>query len=289
MTPRHPYTLIHALAASAALGVLVFSQGVAAFWQNFVYGLKQVMTPQVLQQNLLMSTLFFGTLLLVLWGTANVGSFLNFIRKVTRLRQQQEDAPIRQQREGIPIRHCEAGGAAVRRGNLIGTEPTQALPENSRIKAIKFATICAPALTLIALGLNWLGAHAIKWCTGIEPSDQELVKCFADGNYSLTLRAALVLVVLFQAPLLEEPIFRGVIFRGFAKSLPLWAAVLLSGGIFALVHVNAASFIALWFLGVSFALLYHRTGSILAPMTAHFLFNATNLALLFLFPEISSK
>ncbi len=276
MTTRHPYTLSHALVASAALGVLVFSQGFAAFWQNFVYGLKQVMTPQVLQQNLLMSTLFFGTLLLVLWGT----SFIR-LRKCTPLRQQQEDDD--------PIRHCEAGGAAARRGNLLGPEQTQALPENSRMKAIKFAALCAPALTLIALGLNWLGAHAIEWCTGVEPSDQELVKCFADGNYPLSLRAVMVLVVLFQAPLLEEPIFRGVIFRGYARSLPLWTAVLLSGGIFAIVHVNAASFIALWFLGAAFALLYHRTGSILAPMTAHFLFNATNLALLFLFPELSSK
>ncbi len=275
MTKGHPYTLIHALAASAALGVLVFSQGFAAFWHNFVYGLNQVMTPQVLQQNLLMSTLFFGTLLLVLWGT----SFI-------RLRK---SPPIRQRHEAPSLRHCEAGGAAARRGNLIGTEQTQALPENSRMKAIKFAVLCAPVLTLIALGLNWLGAHAIEWCTGVEPSDQELVKCFADGNYPLALRAALVLVVLFQAPLLEEPIFRGVIFRGFSKTLPLWAAVLLSGGIFALVHVNAASFIALWFLGAAFALLYHRTGSILAPMTAHFLFNATNLALLFLFPDLSSN
>ncbi len=266
MTPRHPYTLIHALAASAALGVLIFSQGFAAFWQNFVYGLKQVMTPQVLQQNLLMSSLFFGTLLLVLWGTS-------FFRL----------------RRFSPIRHCETGGAAARRGNLLGPEQTPALPENSRIKAIKFAALCAPALTLIALGLNWLGAHAIEWCTGIQPSDQELVKCFTDGNYSFLLRTVLVLVVLFQAPLLEEPIFRGIIFRGYAKSLPLWAAIALSGAIFAIVHVNAASFIALWFLGAAFALLYHRTGSILAPMTAHFLFNATNLILLFFFPELSAN
>ena len=53
--------------------------------------------------------------------------------------------------------------------------------------------------------------------------------------------------------------------------------VMLSG---AFIHVNAATLLPLWFLGVAFAWLYWRTGSILAPMLAHFLFNATNLALI---------
>lgn len=136
--------------------------------------------------------------------------------------------------------------------------------------------------------VNWLGSHAIEWCTGIAPADQELVKCFADGTYSVPLRAVLVLFVLFQAPLLEEPLFRGILFRGFFRSMPFLPAALLSGAIFALVHVNAASFVALWFLGIAFAWLYHRTGSILAPMTCHFLFNAVNLILVLYFPELAT-
>ena len=54
----------------------------------------------------------------------------------------------------------------------------------------------------------------------------------------------------------------------------------LSSAVFAIVHVNAASFVALCFLGCAFAELYRRTGTIIAPMTAHALFNAANLALL---------
>ena len=71
-----------------------------------------------------------------------------------------------------------------------------------------------------------------------------------------------------------------MMFRGFAAALPVWAAMALSGILFAIVHVNAASFLALCFLGCAFAELYRRTGTILAPMTAHALFNAANLALL---------
>lgn len=243
MVRNSPYRLAHALAASAALGALVFSGGFAAFWQQFVHGLGPVMTPDVLLRNLLLSTALFSTLLLVLWLAAKV-----FPRRAA--------APA---------------------------------PTPDRLRAVRLAALAAPALTAAALGLNWLGARAIAWCTGVEAADQELVKCFADGHYALGLRALLVVVVLFQAPLLEEPIFRGVVFRGFASALPRWAAAVLSGAVFALVHVNAASFAALWFLGVAFALLYARTGTMLAPMTAHFLFNAANLLLLVFFPDLSAS
>ena len=68
--------------------------------------------------------------------------------------------------------------------------------------------------------------------------------------------------------------------------MPVWAAMLLSGFVFALVHVNAVTFIPLWFIGVAFAWLYSKTGTILAPMLVHFIFNLVNLCLAFLFPEM---
>lgn len=158
----------------------------------------------------------------------------------------------------------------------------------NRPRAMLLALVIAPVVATVALSLNWLGATAIEFCTNVKPADQELVKCFLDGKYSLFLRGLLVLTVLFQAPLLEEPIFRGIIFRGLSKSMPIWPAMILSGAFFALVHVNAASFVAVWFLGVVFAWLYHRTHTILAPMALHFLFNGTNVVLLLFFPELAA-
>ena len=150
----------------------------------------------------------------------------------------------------------------------------------SRRAAVALAARWSPLIIAVALGLNWLCAAGIERFAGIEPSDQELVKCFADDATPLGFRLALGFLVLFEAPLFEEPLFRGVMFRGFAAALPVWAAMALSGVLFAIVHVNAASFLALCFLGCAFAELYRRTGTILAPMTAHALFNAANLALL---------
>ena len=70
-----------------------------------------------------------------------------------------------------------------------------------------------------------------------------------------------------------------MLFGGLTKIMPIWPAILLSGLVFAVIHINAATLIPLWFLGVAFAWLYVRTGTLLAPMAVHFTFNAVNLAL----------
>lgn len=248
---KSQYSPVHALLASILLVTVLFTNGGGSFWRQFVYGLNHVMTPEVLKQNLLLSTAFFASLLVVLWLMARIPAFWK-----TR----------------VP-----------------SPPPVDGESPIDRLRGVRLAACAAPVLTAVALGLNWLGAQAIAWRTGVQASDQELVKCFTDGQYAPGLRALLVGVVLFQAPLLEEPIFRGIVFRGFASALPFWGAALLSGAVFALVHVNAASFVALWFLGVAFAWLYARTGTILAPMAAHFLFNAANLLLLVFFPELSAN
>ena len=165
-------------------------------------------------------------------------------------------------------------------------ERADAAPCCARASAAWLAARWAPFLTAIAIGLNFLCAAGIEWLADIQPSDQELVKCFS-GECPWGIRIVLGALVILEAPLLEEPLFRGILFRGLWSAMPYWAATAISGFLFALVHVNAASFLPLWFLGCAFAELYRRTGTILAPMTAHALFNAANLALLPFLPATS--
>jgi len=139
-------------------------------------------------------------------------------------------------------------------------------------------------VAVVALGLEWLSVTLLEKLGGIACAQQELVAWLKPGLYSPAVRTVLALTVLFEAPLLEEPLFRGVIFRGFLKGLPPWGAMAASGFLFALIHVNAGAFIPLWYLGVAFAWLYWRTGTILAPMLAHFLFNLANFAMLLVLP-----
>lgn len=158
----------------------------------------------------------------------------------------------------------------------------------NRLDAVRTACLWALGFTPLAILLHLASGFLIKLLTGIEPADQMLVGCFTDGHYPLAIRLALMAAVVLQAPLLEEVIFRSILLRGLASKLPFAWAAALSGLIFAFVHVNAASFVALWFLGVVFAVLYRKTGTLLAPICAHACFNAINLALLLLFPEAAA-
>jgi membrane protease YdiL (CAAX protease family) len=155
------------------------------------------------------------------------------------------------------------------------------------LKALKFAAWTFVPIALGAFALEWLSMTVLEHVFQLQPAAQDLVKWFQPGTYPTGLRFVLMGFVLFEAPLLEEPLFRGILFRGLWSAMPHWAATAISGFLFALVHVNAASFLPLWFLGCAFAELYRRTGTILAPMTAHALFNAANLALLPFLPATS--
>ena len=151
----------------------------------------------------------------------------------------------------------------------------------SRLAAVWFATKAFVPICLVAFGLEYASVTMLEKVFDIQAAGQDLVKWLQPGTYPLSVRLMLMAFALFEAPLVEEPLFRGIVFRGLLKSMPVWAAMAASGFLFALIHVNAATFIPLWFLGVAFAWLYRRTSSILAPMTAHFLFNLLNLILVF--------
>ncbi len=241
------YNLIHALLASGILIVGVCANGLGNFWHQFIYGLSQPLTPQAWRAGLINQCSFFGLLIVSLW----LSTYMPTV-------------------PGLPKRAA----------------PSASTPPRRR-KAVLFALKIALPVGLVALGLNILGAHVIEWISGVRPADQELVKFFTDSSYPFWLRLFMTFDVVVLAPLLEESLFRGIIFRGFARKMPLVLAMALSGFIFAIVHDNAASLFALWYLGVAFALLYARTRTILAPMTLHCLFNVTNLVLLSCFPNLN--
>ena len=130
---------------------------------------------------------------------------------------------------------------------------------------------------------------------GFEPPPQDLVKLFTDPNVAWHIKAKFAAVAVLLAPVLEEIIFRMGLFRFFvwlgkrirkekAKASGRKAtfppvASLMSGAVFAAVHLHAATFLPLWFLGVAFAWLYWRSGTLLSPIFCHFMFNLMNLIL----------
>ncbi len=89
-----------------------------------------------------------------------------------------------------------------------------------------------------------------------------------------------ILVIALLPAVLEETVFRGVVFGGMQKGG--WgtiSAVLISGALFSLFHGNPEQTVYQFLCGAAFALLAQRAGSILPGMLAHFVNNALILIL----------
>lgn len=97
--------------------------------------------------------------------------------------------------------------------------------------------------------------------------------------WMILLLAAMAVVM---APLVEETLFRGILFRACRRSLPFWWAAPASGIIFAVGHGQLVAIIPIALLGMTFAFLTRRTGSLWASAAAHAIFNgySTLMALL---------
>ena len=115
---------------------------------------------------------------------------------------------------------------------------------------------------------------------GLEAKPQTVIRFFT-ADYALALRVYFLFVGVVAAPLAEEVLFRGILLPWLGRRVgPVVAAVAVSI-LFAALHFNLASFPALTAFGLVLAIAYYRSGALLVPITAHALFNAVNLALLY--------
>ena len=144
-------------------------------------------------------------------------------------------------------------------------------------------------ITLVAMGLAWL-SEQVALLLGFDPPPQDLVKLFTNPDIAWSIKAKYAVFAIVIAPVLEEFVFRMGLFnlcRWVGRKMKKWSAeekfplvaALVSGAVFAAVHLHAATFAPLWFLGVAFAWLYWKAGTIRSSMLCHFLFNLINLTL----------
>ena len=85
---------------------------------------------------------------------------------------------------------------------------------------------------------------------------------------------ATLLAAVFIAPICEELFFRGFVFMGLLRGMPLYLAVILSALLFAIAHGDAASFPVLFIIGLLLALLRWQTKSLWPGIILHCLNNS---------------
>jgi membrane protease YdiL (CAAX protease family) len=96
------------------------------------------------------------------------------------------------------------------------------------------------------------------------------------GTWQLPIYVTAVSYIIL-APVIEETIFRGVVFVGLRRYVPFWIAAVISAIAFAYWHSNALPLqmlIVIGMFGLCAAWLRERTGSLIPGMIFHSLVNA---------------
>lgn len=114
-----------------------------------------------------------------------------------------------------------------------------------------------------------------------EFAPQELVTLFQSGGDEVAI-VILVLMAIIVAPLIEEIVFRGCIYRFLKSQTSLLGAQIISGMVFASLHANVLSFVPLVIVGILLAHIYEKTGSLTVAIWFHAFFNTFSLMMLFI-------
>jgi uncharacterized protein len=130
--------------------------------------------------------------------------------------------------------------------------------------------VLASLLVIFAINLLYqliLTALHLK----LQTNDQTILQL---GKVEPFTMYGLLLLAVFVAPVCEEVLFRGFLFAGFLRDMPLAWAVVFSSFIFAAAHNDLPSFPVLFCIGILLALLRWRTRSLWPGILLHLLNNA---------------
>ena len=112
---------------------------------------------------------------------------------------------------------------------------------------------------------------------GVEPDQQEILKKVL-GEKSIPVLTLIVFFGIVVAPVIEELVFRGFFQSAIRTAFGKQKAIIISGLIFAIVHLDAQIFLQIFILGLLLAYLFEKTGSLIAPIAVHFFHNSATLA-----------
>ena len=91
----------------------------------------------------------------------------------------------------------------------------------------------------------------------------------------------LVIEGVVIAPIVEEHIIHGCLYRFLKSQTTVLPAQIASGILFSMIHWNLLSFLPLVLVGIFLARIYEKTGSILVAIWFHAFFNSFYLGMLF--------
>ena len=142
------------------------------------------------------------------------------------------------------------------------------------------------------VSLGWtvvLGAGAILLLDGLTSVLSFLPDWMAASFDYMQSSWAGILLVALAGPVVEELFFRGGVLRVLLRTCRRpWVAIVVSGLVFGLIHMNPAQVVFASFAGILLGWLYWRTRSLIPCMVVHVLNNALSVGCTLAYPDVDT-
>lgn len=149
-------------------------------------------------------------------------------------------------------------------------------------RAIQLGLGLGVAFFILNLGLMQL-SNLLWTSLGIAVENQPTIVALREGG-SPAQAVLIGVAALLLAPVVEEILFRGLLYPWLQMVTSTRVAVTVTTLLFALSHMNLLGFLPLVCFGLLLIWLYDTTDNLLAPITAHFVFNLINFTVALLMP-----
>lgn len=132
--------------------------------------------------------------------------------------------------------------------------------------------------------LSWLNAMVPvpEFFSNMQNTQLEMIENYLRGDHLLIITVFHVAVV---PAICEETLYRGYVMSAFQKSWGAWPAIVVSGLLFGMYHVQLSNLIPLALLGMLFAYITWVSESIYPAIVAHFVNNGGSALLGTYYPE----
>lgn len=95
-----------------------------------------------------------------------------------------------------------------------------------------------------------------------------------------------IFTIVIAGPILEEVLFRGAITKALLQQYNPTKAIIISGAIFGVFHLNPAQILPAFLIGILFAWSYYKTKSLIPCILMHVVNNGLSVFLSIKYPEV---
>ena len=149
---------------------------------------------------------------------------------------------------------------------------------NQKIQLSKLFLIAIFSVCVLLCSINFTSMMNYVFSLFASPSSSGVI--FTENFWQFLLS---VFSLCLLPAICEELVFRGIVLNGFLSKLKPSLAILLSAGLFALIHMSIYSTVHQFIIGILLGMIFYMTGKIVYCMAFHFVNNFAVVLITYIF------